>query len=71
MSLSLTRSLLAFSPIPLAGSYLVKLEQGGKVATVKSLHWPGYVAFHSLSTGKHGWIYIGTGQRNHDIGFML
>jgi len=53
------------------GAWSVKMENAGNVVVLKSVHWPGYLAYHSLSNGKFGWIYIGTGQRNTDVGFML
>jgi radial spoke head protein 9 len=41
------------------------------VATVRSLLWPGYYAYHRVNTPIFGGVYIGYGIRNQDLPFML
>eukprot|EP00842_Homolaphlyctis_polyrhiza_P004571 jgi/Hompol1/5114/HPOL_004191-RA len=53
------------------GVWSVQSENGGSVALVRSLLWPGYTFLHSPSPLKFTSFYYGTGQKNHNIGFML
>lgn len=55
----------------LIGVWSIKPEQGGQFTVLRSLLWPGYVAYYAAAQNKHGWVYIGTGQKNHDAGFQL
>jgi hypothetical protein len=53
------------------GSWSIRFEPHGQNVVLRSMMWPGQMAYYSPSTRKHGWIYIGTGQMNADIGFLL
>jgi radial spoke head protein 9 len=53
------------------GSWCVQLDSSKEVATVRSLLWPGYVAYNELGTGKFGGAYFGDGLKNKDLTFML
>ncbi|KAI9101039.1 hypothetical protein DFS34DRAFT_612977 [Phlyctochytrium arcticum] len=53
------------------GVWSTQVERTGSVAILRSLLWPGYVFFHTPSPLKWGAMYLGTGQRNLNIGFML
>eukprot|EP00002_Diphylleia_rotans_P032911 TRINITY_DN694_c0_g1_i6.p1 TRINITY_DN694_c0_g1~~TRINITY_DN694_c0_g1_i6.p1 ORF type:complete len:201 (-),score=55.78 TRINITY_DN694_c0_g1_i6:476-1078(-) len=53
------------------GCWSLQYEAGQGLAVLGNNHWPGAVAFHVAGTGKHGYVYFGTGERNFDIGFMM
>jgi radial spoke head protein 9 len=37
----------------------------------KSLLWPGYVFYHRIQSNVYGAYYVGTGEKNNDLCFML
>jgi radial spoke head protein 9 len=39
--------------------------------TLRSLKWPGYFAFHQVSTDLYGGAYFGDGIKNIELPFML
>ncbi len=43
----------------------------GCVATLRSLLWPGYAFFHVVHTADFWGVYVGDGQINRDLPFML
>lgn len=53
------------------GAWCVQVDSGREVATVRSLLWPGYVAYSEVGTGKFGGAYFGDGLKNKDLSFML
>jgi radial spoke head protein 9 len=53
------------------GSWSVQLERGGSLVTLRSLLWLGYYFYHVPSTCHYGSVYVGTGERNIDLPFML
>ncbi|KAJ1339735.1 hypothetical protein BSLG_005641 [Batrachochytrium salamandrivorans] len=53
------------------GAWAVNAEQEGTATIVRSLQWPGYTFVHSTSPLSYASFYYGTGQKNHNIGFML
>ena len=54
-----------------AGSWSVQLDSRLKTASVRSLLWPGYFAFHSLGSSCFGGVYMGEGAKNVDLPFMI
>lgn len=52
------------------GSWSVQLENGS-VVVLRSLLWLGYTCYHVPNTKNFGSFYSGTGERNHDLLFML
>uniref|UniRef100_A0A1B6FI50 Radial spoke head protein 9 homolog n=1 Tax=Cuerna arida TaxID=1464854 RepID=A0A1B6FI50_9HEMI len=50
--------------------WTAQLVEGDRAIVLRNLHWPGFSFFHHLTTPEHGFVYIGTGQRNLDIPFM-
>nr|XP_033791275.1 radial spoke head protein 9 homolog [Geotrypetes seraphini] len=52
-------------------SWSLQFERGNSVLVMRSLMWPGLIFFHLPMTPHHGYIYIGNGQRNIDLPFML
>ena len=53
------------------GSWSLQVDSSRTRATLRSLLWPGYVAYHRVNTGLYGGIYIGNGLKNSDLPFML
>ncbi|PIK58246.1 putative radial spoke head protein 9-like [Apostichopus japonicus] len=53
------------------GSWSLKFERGSGLVTITSLLWPGTTFYHVPHTRKYGWIYVGTGEKNKDLPFML
>ncbi|TGZ57718.1 hypothetical protein CRM22_009875 [Opisthorchis felineus] len=53
------------------GCWSITLERGSRLVLVKSLLWLGYVLYHLPGTNKYGSIYVGTGEYNVDLPFML
>ena len=44
--------------------------RGGKTAIIRSLIWPGFLAYHTPNTKQFDYVYFGTGLRNQDLAFM-
>lgn len=53
------------------GCWAVRQDQSASLVTLRSLSWPGYVAFHVPQTSKYGGLYFGYGQKSRDLPFML
>ncbi|CAH2256374.1 radial spoke head 9 homolog [Pelobates cultripes] len=53
------------------GSWSLQFEQGGSVLILRSLLWLGMTFYHIPLTSQHGYIYIGNGERNIDLPFMI
>lgn len=53
------------------GSWSVQLERGSSVVVLRSLLWPGLVAYHVPGTRKFGYVYSGAASKNLDLAFML
>ncbi|CAL8095588.1 unnamed protein product [Calicophoron daubneyi] len=49
----------------------IQFERGSHLVLVKSLLWMGYTLYHLPGTNKYGSIYVGTGEYNIDLPFML
>lgn len=58
---------LAFSP----GSWSIQMERGNALVVLRSLLWPGLTFYHAPRTKNCGYIYVGTGEKNIDLPFML
>ncbi|KAI8422863.1 hypothetical protein MSG28_006603 [Choristoneura fumiferana] len=54
-----------------SGCWNLSLEQGGSVAYLKSLYWPGMTYFHKARTPDCGFLYVGNGRKNLDVPFLL
>ncbi|XP_028413798.1 radial spoke head protein 9 homolog [Dendronephthya gigantea] len=57
--------------IPKGGSWSVQYEKGCGLVTIRSLHWLGFIFYHVPETRKFGCVYVGTGEKNLDLPFML
>ncbi|KAF8571719.1 Radial spoke head protein 9 [Paragonimus westermani] len=53
------------------GCWAIQFERGSRLVLVKSLLWLGYVHYNLPGTNKYGSIYVGTGEYNIDLPFML
>jgi radial spoke head protein 9 len=53
------------------GCWAVRQDPAVSLVTLRSLAWPGYVAYHIPGTVKFGGLYFGYGQRNRDLPFIL
>lgn len=53
------------------GSWSLQFERGSGLVILRSLLWLGYVSFHVPGTSRYGSIYMGTGEKNLDLPFML
>lgn len=53
------------------GAWSLQMERGSGLVTLRSLSWIGYVFYHVPGTRKFGSLYVGTGERNIDLPFML
>jgi len=53
------------------GAWSIHLDCSKTIATIRSLLWPGYVAYHRANTLVFGGCYIGDGIKNKDLPFMI
>ncbi|CAH8490967.1 unnamed protein product [Schistosoma turkestanicum] len=53
------------------GCWAIQFERGSNLVLVKSLLWIGYVLYHVPGTNKYGSVYVGTGEYNIDLPFMI
>lgn len=53
------------------GCWALRQDHSVALVTLRSLLWPGYIAFHVPTTSKHGGMYFGHGQKNRDLPFTL
>ncbi|XP_043202986.1 radial spoke head protein 9 homolog [Amphibalanus amphitrite] len=56
---------------PFKAAWSVNRCQGGRLVVIRNHTWPGAVFYHRLGTTDHGFCYMGTGQQNLDVPFML
>lgn len=53
------------------GCWAVRQDASIALVTLRSLSWPGYIAFHVPGTTKFGGIYFGYANKNRDLPFIL
>ncbi|CAK8692624.1 radial spoke head protein 9 homolog [Clavelina lepadiformis] len=53
------------------GSWSLQFERGSGLVCLRSLLWLGLTFYHVPNTTKYGCLYIGTGEKNLDVPFML
>jgi radial spoke head protein 9 len=53
------------------GCWAVRQDPAAAVVSLRSLTWPGYVAFHVPGTKKFGGLYFGFGSKSRDLPFIL
>ena len=49
----------------------MQYERGSGLVTIRSLHWLGFIFYHVPESRKFGSVYVGTGEKNLDLPFML
>ena len=52
-------------------SWSLQFDRGSELVILKSLLWPGYVFYHVPESKKFGSLYMGFGDLNIDLPFML
>lgn len=55
----------------LPGSWSIQMERGHALVVLRSLLWPGLTFYHAPRSKNYGYIYVGTGEKNMDLPFML
>jgi len=53
------------------GTWSLQFERGSGLVTLRNLSWVGYTFYHLPNTRKFGSVYVGTGEKNMDLPFML
>ncbi|CEL98140.1 unnamed protein product [Vitrella brassicaformis CCMP3155] len=53
------------------GSWTLRADPSCETVTIRSLLWPGYVAYHKPCTRFFGGCYFGTGEQLVDLPFLL
>ncbi|XP_056424657.1 radial spoke head protein 9 homolog isoform X2 [Hyla sarda] len=53
------------------GCWSLQWERGSGVVVLRSLLWLGMTFYHIPLTPQHGYVYIGNGERNIDLPFMI
>ncbi|XP_040207720.1 radial spoke head protein 9 homolog [Rana temporaria] len=53
------------------GCWSLQFEQGNGVVILRSLLWIGLTFYHVPLAAQYGHVYIGTGERNNDLPFMI
>lgn len=56
---------------PIKDSWSVQTDESKTEITIRSLLWPGYVAYHRANSTVFGGVYLGTGIQNYDLPFMV
>lgn len=53
------------------GCWAIRQDVAMNMVMLRSLSWPGYVAFHHPCTRKFGSLYFGYATKNRDLAFIL
>mmetsp|Transcript_65355 Transcript_65355/g.156252 ORF Transcript_65355/g.156252 Transcript_65355/m.156252 type:complete len:271 (-) Transcript_65355:151-963(-) len=53
------------------GCWVIRQDKAGSLVNLRSMCWPGYLAYHAPNTKKFGGLYFGYGQRRRDLPFIL
>lgn len=53
------------------GCWAVRQDPSAMLVTLRSLSWPGYVAYHTPATPAFGGMYFGYGQKCRDLPFII
>lgn len=53
------------------GCWATRKDPSCSLITLRSLTWPGYIAFHVPGTSKYGGVYFGSAAKNIDLAFLL
>jgi radial spoke head protein 9 len=52
-------------------SWSVQTDESKAEVTIRSLIWPGYLAYHRANSTVFGGAYFGTGIKNYDFPFSF
>ena len=52
-------------------SWSLQTDESKTEVTIRSLLWPGYVAFHRTNSNIFGGVYMGSGIRSQDLPFIV
>lgn len=55
----------------LKGCWAVRQESSAFLVTLRSLTWPGYVAYHVPGTNRFGGAYFGFARKTRDLPFII
>ncbi len=58
-------------PIQNESEWSIQVDSTGRLATVRSLIWQGYVAYHHLKSSSCGGVYFGNGIKGVDVPFFI
>jgi hypothetical protein len=64
-------SLVSAKSVVPTGSLCTRYDEATGAVHVRSLLWPGHVAFVKPGSPVHGYCYFGNAMKNMDIAFML
>lgn len=53
------------------GCWAMRQDKSISLVTLRSLNWPGYIAYHIPGTVKFGGVYFGYATKNRDLPFTL
>jgi len=53
------------------GCWAIRKDPTADLVTLRSLSWPGYIAFHVANTSKFGGLYFGYAQKSADLPFLI
>jgi len=53
------------------GAWTLQHTRGNALVIIRSLNWLGMTFYHIPETNKFGSLYVGNGEKNFDIAFML
>ena len=53
------------------GALVAKFDESVNVVTWRSLVYPGFLAYTMVGGAVSGYVYVGNGEKNGDIAFML
>ncbi|GFY38024.1 radial spoke head protein 9 [Trichonephila inaurata madagascariensis] len=56
---------------PLRSCWTLQSDSLQEVVTIQNLWWPGFRSYHIPETGEFNSIYVGYGERNDDLPFMI
>jgi radial spoke head protein 9 len=53
------------------GTWSIQSDSSKTEVTLRSMLWPGFIAYHRANSGIFGYCYMGNGIKNEDLPFLL
>ena len=53
------------------GTWSIQLDSSKTISIIRSMIWPGYVAYNVMGSKRFGGVYFGDGLKNKELTFML